>query len=238
MGALSEIAQAALDLVKRRQRRRLACRNRLPWSADDEQLLRERYADGLTHEIAQELGRSISKVLAKANALGLHKSAEYVAKHCRSLNPATGAAFRFQKGHTTWNKGLKGLQAGGRAKETQFKKGNKPHTWLPIGSFRVSKDGYQQQKVSDTGYAPRDWLGVHILLWVNTFGPVPAGHCVCFRDGNKQNIAIENLELLSRVERMRRNTIHRYPPELKDAIRAVGKLKRTIKEVERHEKQG
>ncbi|HCT2495408.1 TPA: hypothetical protein OUI18_000627 [Pseudomonas aeruginosa] len=35
---------------------------------------------------------------------------------------------------------------------------------------------------------------------------------------------------------MRRNSIHRYPPELKSAIRVISKLKRTIQEVE-HEKQ-
>ncbi len=34
----------------------------------------------------------------------------------------------------------------------------------------------------------------------------------------------------------RRNSIHRYPPELKSAIRVISKLKRTIQEVE-HEKQ-
>lgn len=48
--------------------------------------------------------------------------------------------------------------------------------------------------------------------------------------------SIDNLELITRAERMRRNSIHRYPPELKSAIRVISKLKRTIQEVE-HEKQ-
>jgi hypothetical protein len=78
---------------------------------------------------------------------------------------------------------------------------------------------------------------VHILLWQEHNGQVPAGHCVCFVDGNKQHVALDNLELITRAERMRRNTIHRYPPELKDAIRTVAKLKRTIKEIERDEEQ-
>ncbi|HHN3384918.1 HNH endonuclease, partial [Pseudomonas aeruginosa] len=42
--------------------------------------------------------------------------------------------------------------------------------------------------------------------------------------------------LITRAERMRRNSIHRYPPELKSAIRVISKLKRTIQEVE-HEEQ-
>ncbi|HHG6032379.1 TPA: HNH endonuclease signature motif containing protein, partial [Pseudomonas aeruginosa] len=138
--------------------------------------------------------------------------------------------------NTPWNCGMKGLPARGRSSETQFKKGQKPHTWLPVGSTRVSADGYLQRKISDTGYPPRDWKGMHILLWEEHFGPIPTGHCVCFKDNNKQNVVIDNLELITRAERMRRNSIHRYPPELKSAIRVISKLKRTIQEVE-HEKQ-
>lgn len=99
-----------------------------------------------------------------------------------------------------------------------------------------SADGYLQRKISDTGYPPRDWKGIHILLWEEHFGPIPTGHCVCFKDNNKQNVVIDNLELITRAERMRRNSIHRYPPELKSAIRVISKLKRTIQEVE-HEEQ-
>ncbi|WBH53522.1 hypothetical protein PALA8_04322 [Pseudomonas aeruginosa] len=83
---------------------------------------------------------------------------------------------------------------------------------------------------------PRDWKGIHILLWEEHFGPIPTGHCVCFKDNNKQNVVIDNLEIITRAERMRRNSIHRYPPELKSAIRVISKLKRTIQEVE-HEEQ-
>lgn len=90
----------------------------------------------------------------------------------------------------------------------------------------------------DLGYrlSPRDWKSIHILLWEEHVGPIPIGHCVCFKDNNKQNVVIDNLELITRAERMRRNSIHRYPPELKSAIRVISKLKRTIQEVE-HEKQ-
>ena len=128
-----------------------------------------------------------------------------------------------------------GLPARGRSSETQFKKGQKPHTWLPVGSTRVSADGYLQRKISDTGY-PRDWKSIHILLWEEHVGPIPTGHCVCFKDNNKQNVVIDNLELITRAERMRRNSIHRYPPELKSAIRVISKLKRTIQEVEHENK--
>ena len=36
----------------------------------------------------------------------------------------------------------------------------------------------------------------HDLEWERHFGPIPEGHCVHHVDGDKQNNAIENLELL------------------------------------------
>jgi len=51
-----------------------------------------------------------------------------------------------------------------------------------------------------------------------------------FRDRNPQHIELDNLELVTRAENMRRNTIHRYPPELKSTIRQLSKLKRAISE--------
>jgi hypothetical protein len=119
--------------------------------------------------------------------------------------------------------------------QTQFKAGRKPQTWKPIGSTRISKDGYLQRKVSDTGYPPRDWVGVHVLTWEKAHGPVPPGHIVAFKDRKKDNTVLENLELLSRRELMLRNTIHNYPPELAAVIRMNGALRRKIRSI--HEEQ-
>lgn len=234
MNALSALAMEALDRAKRKINRRQACRNKRLWTPAEEQVLRERYADDLTEAIAKDLGRPVSQVLGKANAMGLHKSQEFLAEHCRSIDAETGMAFRFQKGLVPWNKGMKGLQAGGRAKETQFGKGHMPHNWVPVGTEQV-RDGYLYRKVTDTR-SRHDWKLVHVMLWEEHNGPIPDGFILCFRDGIKSHITIDNLELITRAERMRRNTIHRYPPPLKDAIRAVGKLKRTIRKVE-HEEQ-
>lgn len=207
------------------------------WTTAEEGTLLDRYANERTEDLAAEMGLSVHQVHAKACRLGLNKSEEFLlSTQSGRLDGTLGAQYRFCKGSTPWNKGLKGLPARGRAVETQFKKGNKPGNWLPIGSTRITPDGYQQRKITDTGYPPVDWQGVHILLWEEHHGPVPINLCVCFKDGNKSHISLGNLELLTRAERMRHNTIHRYPEELKSAIRAIGKLKRTIREAE-HEKQ-
>ncbi|MHB0818520.1 HNH endonuclease signature motif containing protein [Stutzerimonas stutzeri] len=234
---LSTLAKSAIQRAKKRLQFREACRNRRSWTADEIELLRERYPDEPTDSIATDLGRSVSMVYAKAKNLGLSKSDAFLASPlARRLDGSLGISYRFGKGHEPWNKGKTGLPSTGRMAETQFRKGNKPGNWLPIGSHRTSQDGYLQRKVTDTGYPPRDWVSVHVLLWEERNGPVPPGHCLCFKDGNKQHITLDNLEFITRAERMRRNTIHRYPPELKDAIRTVGRLKQTIRRVER-EKQ-
>ena len=200
-------------------------------------MLIARYPDEPTQGLADELGLQLHQLYAKARRLGLSKSeAFYQNKPSGRLNGTQGAARRFTKGLVPWNKGLKGLPSPGRMANTQFKTGNRPENWLPIGSLRTTPDGYQQKKITDTGYPPVDWKAVHVLLWEEHHGPVAINLCVCFKDGNKSHIVLENLELITRAERMRRNTIHRYPEELKSVIRAVSKLKRTIREAE-HEKQ-
>lgn len=223
----------AIDRAKRKTHHRQACRSKQFWSAQEEQLLRERYADEPTQQLADELGRSVAKVLAKANKMKLHKSESFLTEHGQRLNGKQGQSSRFKKGHVTWNKGMKGLQQGGV--ETQFGKGHMPHNWVPVGTEQI-RDGYLWRKVTDTRHRS-DWKQVHVMLWEQNNGPVPKGLILCFKDGNKQHIALANLELRTRAEHMQKNTIHRYPPELRDAIRTVAKLKRTIREVEHDEEQ-
>lgn len=228
---LQRDALAVMARIEALTGRRRPCRTRRLWTPSEDALMRERYPDSAMPELVRLLRRSASSIYGRAEVLGLSKSAEYMAgPHAcrlrREDNP--GIAHRFQQGHKPWNAGAKGWKAGGRSAETRFKPGQRPHTWQPIGSERFSKEGYLQRKVTDTGYPPRDWVGVHVLLWQEHNGPVPPGHIVIFRDKNKRNITIDNLELITRAEHCRRNSIHRYPPELKATIRALGKLKRTI----------
>lgn len=202
--------------------------NRAHWNPHEERRLAAFYADIPAPILAKAFRRPVYAVYNKARALGLRRNPAWLNEAGRKVarDPAS-VAHRFQRGHQSWNAGMKGWKAGGRSEETRFKKGNRPHTWRPIGSER-DLEGYLQVKVTDTGYPPRDWRCVHVMLWEKHHGPVPSGHAVVFRDGNRRNIVIDNLELITRGELMRRNTIHRYPPELKQAIRAAGKLRRTI----------
>jgi hypothetical protein len=120
--------------------------------------------------------------------------------------------------------------AGGGAKRpnrTSFKKGQKPHTWRPIGTERTTKEGYLQRKVTDTGNTVHDYVEVHRLLWEEHHGPIPEGHVVIFKDGDRTHITLDNLMLISRAELvvLNKTGLIKVEPELKPAAQAIAQLR-------------
>lgn len=224
MTNLSPIAQQALERARQRQPRAA----RRFWTREEEAVLAELYPNAPMPVLIQRFERPERAIYAKAKAMSLKRSAEYLAsEHACRLRKGdnVGEAHRFKPGNRAWNKGMKGLRIGGEA--TQFRKGNKPHTWVPIGTEQI-RDGYLWRKVTDHG-GRFDWKQVHVMLWEQHHGPVPDGLILVFRDRNRQNIQLDNLELITRAELCRRNTIHRYPPEVKELIRLQKKLEREIR---------
>jgi len=206
------------------------------WLAAEEDQLRSLYPDTPMRHLIVIFERSESAIHGKANNLGINRSQQFLeGSEGGRMTPGVcrGKSTQFQPGQTPWNSGMKGYQPGGRAPETQFRKGNRPHTWQPIGTERVSKDGYLERKVTDDGKGPRDFEAVHRLIWKETNGPIPPGHVIVFKDKlpKHENIAVDRLELISRADLARRNSIHRYPPEVKRAIRTLAKLNKTIRKV-------
>lgn len=240
MTSLSPLAQAALE----RARAEIASiqptsqtRATRYWSDDQTRLLMQLYPNTPMPELVARLGRDDRAIYSKARALGLRRSPEYLAsEHACRLRKGdnVGAEYRFRPGMASWNKGKKGWQAGGRSAETRFKpgtiNGSAAERLKPVGFERVTDDGILQRKIRADGPPHRRWQSVHEIIWEEHNGPRPAGHLVVFKDGNRRNFSPDNLELITRAENCRRNSIHRYPPELKQAIRGLKKLKRTIEE--------
>lgn len=135
----------------------------------------------------------------------------------------TGRTGRFEKGHATWNKGTKGLT---KANVTSFKKGQKSHNYKPVGSERITKDGYCEIKVSDTG---RRWKSKHVLIYEKHHGKVPRGSVVIFLDGDKRNFDIDNLHLVTRgqLAMLNKNSLIQKDADLtKTAINVVDLMKK------------
>lgn len=209
------------------------------WTEAETELLRHHYADSLTRDLAKVLGMTEDRVLRKAHDMGLHKNVEIIRQMARerSSDPHHGGRLhRFQPGQAPANKGKKMPKgwAPGNMAATQFKVGLRPHTWVPIGSYTINPDGYLDRKVSDEPGTPRHvrWHPVHRLVWEHAHGPVPRGHVVVFRPGRFTNvlakITLDRLELVSRAELMKRNSVHRLPPEMLPIVRLRASLTREI----------
>lgn len=207
------------------------------WTAGEEAQLACQYPHMATAVIAAMFDRPLPHIYAKAQQMSLRKTAEYLASPaaCRLRRDHDGGiAHRFPKGHVPANKGLR--RPGwyrGRMRETQFKPGVRQgiavKLYKPIGTERISKDGYRERKVNDDLPLQRRWKAVHRIVWEAENGPVPRGYIVAFKDGDKLNITLDNLELRSLVDNMLRNTIHaRYPKVVREVMQLAGALKRQI----------
>lgn len=222
---------------------------RRPWTAAETALVVARYPSEPTAAIARDLRRTLRSVYQHALKLGLRKTAAYLAgPHAcrlrRGDNP--GWAHRFKKGLIPHNKGCAHRPgwAPGRMRENQFRKGNRPHTWHPVGTILTDAEGYQRIKVREgqpgeaTGFGNvRVWPLLQRHAWETAHGPVPKGHVIAFRNGDKRDIRLDNLECISRRELMRRNTVHRLPKPLAETIQLLGALNRQIRKRSRNAKE-
>lgn len=216
--------------------------SRSPYTPKELGIIRRDYADMPTAVIAKRLNRTLSSVYQAAYNMGLFKSETYLASPlaCRlRRGDKVGAATRFKPGQAAHNKGLRRPGWGpGRMKSTQFAKGQMPHNWHPVGYERLTKEGYLQRKVADTGSTVDDYVEVHRLLWEEHKGPIPPGLVLVFKDRDKTNIVLENLECITRRELMDRNSVHRLPKELADLIQLNGALKRKLRNLSEKQNAG
>ena len=210
------------------------------WSATETQSLAALYPDTSNAVLSRVFNRPARAIGLKARSMGLKKSAKFMAEESGRIKP----------GQSPWNKGVKGstgTQAGCLA--TQFRPGRDPseaRNYRPIGSLRITKDGYLEQKVTDdqSVYPARRWVALHRLVWERENGQPPNGHIVVFRPGmlttDADLITVDRLECITRSENMQRNTYHRYGKEIAQLIQLRGVITRKIREKEKeleHEHQ-
>lgn len=173
------------------------------------QLIKDVYAFIPTIQLANILGRSEKAIYAQAFELGLHKNDYFKETYYKSLFTSDSvAAFntRFKKGNIPPNKGKKqqeymSAEAIAKTVNTRFKKGQQPHNTRYDGHERLTKDGYTEIRIKAGKYIYK-----HRLVYENAFGKIPKGMLIVFKDGNKQNITLENLELITLKENAIRNS--------------------------------
>jgi hypothetical protein len=218
------------------------------WSPDDLKQLAELYPMRPTKEVAKALNRSLASTYGTAAKLGFKKSQAFLdseeSGRLRKGQSRPGTErTQFQKGHAPANKGLRYPGwAPGRMAETQFRKGQRTgvaaRNWTPIGTILADYEGYLRIKVRDaqhgkeaTGFGnTKVWPLLNRHLWEQHNGPIPPNHLVKFKDGNRSNCTIENLELVSMADNARKNSMwHSLPRELAEIIQLQGALKRKLR---------
>lgn len=210
---------------------------RYTYTPEDIAYIKEHFATSPTADIAKHLNVSPSAISYKAHMLGLKKDESYLnspACHRMQKGSTLGSKTRFKKGTVPPNKGKKqseymSPEAIERTKPTQFKKGQLPHNAKQDGVIstrrNVSGRKYKWIRIS-LGH----WVELHRHEWEQTYGPIPKGFNIVFKDGNSLNCDIDNLQMVTNDELMYKNTIMRYPPEMRRAFRLIGKLTRKINE--------
>jgi hypothetical protein len=160
---------------------------------------------------------------------------DHIKALCSRRKWNTGRTGCFEKGLVPHNKG-KPHPTRGRAAETQFKKGTMNgrarERYQPIGTERVSKDGYIERKVHDGMPLQSRWRMVQHIRWEEVNGPLPAGMVLKSRDGNRQNTDPSNWIAVPRaiLPRLAGGPHHQKiayddaPADLKPAILAIAEL--------------
>ena len=206
------------------------------WTKKEDELLKQHYPHCTIAELSKLLpGRPNGGIMARAYVLGCKKTPEYI-----KTVPNAG---RFKKGFTPYTKGKKweeymSPEAMEGCRKTQFKKGNKPHTYLPVGT-EMEIGGYMYVKVADVVKARKweNWKLKHRMLWESVNGPIPEGYNIQFKDGNTRNISIDNLYMISREEQMKVNGIANMPDDVRRLMYAIRSLTRVINIREKDEQK-
>ena len=173
------------------------------WSADMDAYFREIVPGRSEVEIAELFEARFGVVLAPGK-IGNRKT---------RLGIRSGTAGgRFEPGHVPANKGRTWDEIGippeaqERSRSTCFKAGDEPPNGrkVPVGTERVSKDGYVEVKVkrfSDRPCANKCWRLKHRVVWEKANGrPVPPSSMIVFADRDNRNFDPANLVCVTRAE--------------------------------------
>lgn len=247
-GSATNLNLGAADTVRTNGRK---------WTPDEDETLRVNWPRFPAFLIAHVLGRGRASIQRRAAKLALKKANDFetqpMARLWNGSDATASIATRFKSGDVPVNKGVRRPGwAPGRMAQTQFKKGrlaSAAPNYVPIGTEKLDSRGKVLiRKITDDPsiFPVKRWRPVHVIVWEQTYGPVPPGSIVVFKPGRKtfvsEEITADRLEALTLAENMRRNTFHnRYPPEVKELIHLKSRITRRINrrtKEQQHEEQG
>jgi hypothetical protein len=198
------------------------------FTPDDEQWIKDNYLKLSFKDLARKFGIGHDRIKRYLKSNNLIVPDEIIQKRIQD--------FRFKKGHTPYNKNKKiedWMSAEGieKCKVNRFKKGHVPHNTLYDGAIveRSLPDGttYKFVRISK-----KNWKLLHQQIWIKANGPIPEHHVVAFKDGDTMNTDLDNLELISRIENVFRNSRYNYPREIIPSMVLMNKLEKQLKQLQ------
>lgn len=151
---------------------------------------------------------SYKEVQAFLLSIGVELTLDQVKSYLDRRRIKLGVYGYFQKGHVPANKGKKmPPEVYEKCKATMFRVGGIPPTWKPVGSERISVDGYIEIKVAE----PNKWKIKARYLWEQATGEkLSRNDSIIYLDGNKQNLDLANLAKVGRADLARMNQNHLF----------------------------
>ncbi len=187
------------------------------YTPEEDKFILDNYLTMPLKTISKALGRNESGARQRLKLLGYQVPKE-IAEKFKLQN-------QFQKGQTSPTKGTKlSPEQIERMKPNMFKKGQVPHNLKPDGYERVTVDGYVEVKENGK------FVQKHRKIWEEVNGPVPKGFIIIFRDNDKLNVTIDNLEMITREENIIRNNLAKgYDRDIQKAEYLRVKINQKIK---------
>lgn len=218
--------------------------NSRSWTESELTVLREMWPRATAPDVHAVIpARSVASIYEMSRRLGLQKDPDYLAirreREKKTLR-THGRQHRFKKGQVSHNKGVKGITGSHpNTAKHWFRKGHVNGKAMPIGTEIVTTDGYLARKVAEVsrGGFRKNWAFVHRIVWEEHNGPVPKGHLVVFRNRDRGDVRVENLELITRKELAARNSILNLPESIRSAYIAIGAVTRVINTQKRKQKE-
>ena len=204
------------------------------WTEPELIILKKEYPTTQSILIAKKLNRSLGSIYSQAKLQNLKKTEEFNRSESsgRMKDGEFGKASRFQKNHVSFNTGKKWddfmtIQGKANSLRTTFKKGHLPKNTLHDGMITTRTDSKTKRTYKFIRIALGKWQMLHVYNWEQVNGKLPKDKILAFK-GSTDDCSLDNLILITRAENMKRNSIQRYPEEIKQTIRVLTKLKKTI----------
>lgn len=189
--------------------------NKFHFSAEDDDYIRKNLSKLGSRKVGAHFGVSKTLILRRAKELNLQKVLNKNSQKSQiQIGDKLSLGRKISPEHYE------------KMKATMFKKGNKPHNTKEVGYRRFDKDGYIEIK-TESGF-----VFEHRLIWEHNYGKIPEGHVIIFKDTDKTNLELGNLECISLEENgIRNHFAPNYPREIQRLEYTRVKLERKIKQI-------